>query len=91
MVAVTIDGSLELRWQEPTSTVDGSPLSGLSGYRIHYGYFSRDYTEVREIGSNVGGSYSLSVPPGTYYVAMTAVGLDGSESAYSNEVVKVVQ
>ena len=91
MVAVTIEGTLDLRWQEPTSTVDGSPLSGLAGYRIHYGHFSRDYTEVRDVGANVGGSYSFSVPAGTYYVAMTAVGLDGSESAYSNEVVKVIQ
>lgn len=91
MISITVNGTLTLRWEAPTQAVDGSPLSGLSGYRIHYGQISRNYTDALQIPANVGGSYSISVPPGTYYVAMTAIGLDGSESAYSNEVVRLVQ
>jgi hypothetical protein len=91
MISITVNGTLALRWEAPTQAVDGSPLSGLSGYRIHYGQISRNYTDVLSIPANVGGTYSVSVPPGTYYVAMTAIGLDGSESDYSNEVVRVVQ
>jgi hypothetical protein len=91
MIAITVNGTLTLRWEAPTLAEDGTPLSGLSGYRIHYGQISRNYADVLQIPANVGGSYDLSVPPGTYYVAMTAIGLDGSESAYSNEVVRIVQ
>ncbi len=32
--------------------------------------------------------FNLTVPMGTYYLAMTAMDADGNESAYSNEVVK---
>jgi hypothetical protein len=90
MISVAVNGAVALRWQPPTQLVDGTPLPGLSGYRIYYGAASGSYLGYEEIGSTAGTEYSLQLPPGDYYIAMTAIGLDGEESGYSNEVHKVV-
>jgi len=90
MISVAVNGSVALRWQPPTQLVDGTPLSGLSGYRIYYGTAAGSYLAYEEIGPEAGSEYSLQLPSGEYYIAMTAIGLDGAESAYSNEVHKIV-
>jgi hypothetical protein len=90
MISVAVNGTVVLRWQPPTQQIDGSPLPGLSGYRIYYGSTSGSYLGYQEIGAQGGSEHSLSLPPGEYYIAMTALGLDGAESGYSNEVRKVV-
>jgi hypothetical protein len=90
MISVAVNGSVALRWQPPTQLIDGSPLPGLSGYRIYYGTAAGSYLGYKEIGPEVGSAYSLELPSGEYYFAMTAIGLDGAESAYSNEVQKIV-
>jgi hypothetical protein len=90
MISVAVNGAVALRWQPPTQLVDGTPLPGLSGYRIYYGAASGSYLGYEEIGTTAGTEYSLQLPPGDYYIAMTAIGLDGEESGYSNEVHKVV-
>jgi len=60
--------------------------TGVSGYRIHYGTSSGNYTA----SSTVGNTTSSTVPnlnDGTrYYFAVTAYDSSGVESDYSNEV-----
>lgn len=90
MISVAVNGSVALRWQPPTQLIDGSPLPGLSGYRIYYGTAAGSYLGYQEIGPEAGSEYSLRLPAGEYYIAMTAIGLDGAESAHSNEVRKIV-
>jgi len=89
MISVSINGQVDLEWQAPTENTDGSELTDLDGYRIHYGLTSRSYTDVLDVAAG-GTSHSLSLPSGSYYFAMTAIDADGNESAYSNEVVKTV-
>lgn len=91
MVSIAVNGSLVLNWQAPTQNVDGSALTDLGGYRLYYGSASRDYSDSLEITDPAVVRKELILPRGTYYVAMTSLDLDGNESAYSNEVVKIAQ
>ncbi|MEZ5559896.1 MAG: fibronectin type III domain-containing protein [Pseudomonadales bacterium] len=81
---------MTLAWQAPTENVDGSPLTDLAGYRVYYGEQSRAYTDTVDVSDNAATSTSLTLVSGSYYFAMTALDSVGNESAYSNEVVKVV-
>jgi hypothetical protein len=90
MLSVSVLGVVTLEWQPPTDNVDGTPLNDLEGFRIYYGQFSRSYTDDLQVVDGRSTGYELSLPSGSYYFAMTALDADGNESAYSNEVVKVV-
>jgi hypothetical protein len=90
MVSVAVTREVVLSWMAPTQAVDGSPLPGLSGYRIYVGHFSRNYSETRDLSAGAGGRYTLALPSGEYYIAMTAIGLDGQESSLSNEIYRQV-
>ncbi|HEX7034414.1 MAG TPA: fibronectin type III domain-containing protein [Pseudomonadales bacterium] len=80
-----------MSWQAPTHNTDGTPLTDLAGYRIYYGLTGRNYTDQLPVSAASATSYSLSLPSGDYYFAMTAADADGVESDYSNEVVRTVQ
>ena len=88
MISIAVRGPVQLSWAPPTENVDGTPLTDLSAYRIYYGDTSRTYAQVVEVGNPAATSHTLTLASGDYYVAMTAVDVDGNESAYSNEVVK---
>lgn len=88
MIAVNVTGVLALNWQAPTENVDGTALVDLAGYRVYYGQFSRNYSGEVPVSNPSATSTSISVPAGTYYVAMTALDGDGNESGYSNEIVR---
>ena len=88
MIEVTANGELSISWQAPTENVDGSPLTDLSGYTIYYGQNPGDYTEQVDVNNANATNYSVTLAAGEYYVAMTALDLEGNESALSNEVIK---
>jgi hypothetical protein len=76
-----------LAWEPPTANEDGSPLTDLAGYRIHYGMLPGDYTETVELPAPGLTEYVLAnLAHGRYYVAMTAVNSLAMESRYSEEV-----
>lgn len=85
-VASQLNASAKLTWAPPKFNEDGSLLDGLSGYVIYYGAASKRYSEHTEVGSDRFNSYDLALAPGTYYVAMRAVGLNGELSGLSNEI-----
>ena len=91
MISVNVVGELSLNWVAPTENVDGTPLTDLASYRIYYGLFSRSYTDQVAVNNSAATSFSVAVPGGTYYVAMTAIDGEGNESGYSNEIQRVVQ
>ena len=68
--------------------MDGTPLTDLAAYRIYYGSGSRSYDDFLDVTDPTATSYAVDVISGTYYVAMTAIDVDGNESAYSIEVIK---
>ena len=84
-------GAVTLNWMPPTENTDGSALTDLAGYDIHYGTGSGDYTQSVTV-SNAGlATYVVdNLSPGTYYFSVSAVNNAGTESPLSSEVVAKV-
>ncbi len=67
----------------------------MTGYRVYYGTVSGSYQQA--LGKGLGaGSATTHVVTGLprgymYYFAVTALGANGEESAFSNEATKHVQ
>ena len=83
------DKSVKLSWNPPTRNSDGTSLTNLAGYTLHYGTASQDYTGSIEITSPTETSYVVSdstFPPGTYYFAITAYNAQQVSSSLSGEV-----
>jgi hypothetical protein len=79
-----------LSWQAPTQNVDGSPLTDLAGYKVYWGTQSRSYGAPVVINDPAVTRWEADLPPGVYYFALTAFDAAGSESGYSNEVIKTI-
>lgn len=90
MLSVAVVGSVNLAWQPPAENEDGSPLTDLSGYRIYYGSFSRDYNDSIVVNDADATEWDVELTSGEYYIAMTAFDVQGNESAYSNEIVRSI-
>lgn len=83
--------SVTLNWEAPTENNNGSALTNLAGYKIHYGTASKDYTEVVAVSNPSLNRYVIdSLQSGTYYFAITAYNSAGVESPMSGEVVTTV-
>jgi hypothetical protein len=81
--------AVTLSWSPPTQNSDGSSLTNLSGYILHYGTASQDYTGSIEITAPTETSYVVSgsnFPPGTYYFAISAYNAQQVSSSMSGEV-----
>ncbi|MGA7539601.1 MAG: fibronectin type III domain-containing protein [Steroidobacteraceae bacterium] len=81
--------SVTLSWSAPTQNSDGSPLTNLAGYTLHYGTASEDYTGSIEITSATTTSYVVSdsnFPAGTYYFAISAYNTEQVSSPLSSEL-----
>lgn len=83
--------SVTLGWVAPTENSNGTPITDLAGYKIHYGTASSDYSQTVSI-SNAGLTRYVvdNLPTGTYYFAITAYNAHGIESALSGEVTTTV-
>ncbi len=73
------DTTIELSW------TDALPVDQVAGYRVYYGKASGVYDFVDDVG--LTNSYSLTGLElwVNWYIAVTAVDLDGNESVLSNE------
>lgn len=84
-------GAVTLSWQPPTENTDGTALTDLSGYTIHYGTHSGDYTSSVQLTNPGLTTYVMdNLTPGTYYFAITASANNGAQSDYSPEVTAIV-
>jgi hypothetical protein len=84
-------GSATLSWIPPTTKADGSALTDLAGYTIHYGNSSGNYTTTIDVNNPGISSYVVqNLPSGTFYFAMTAYDTAGNSSVFSNEASKVI-
>ena len=90
MTQVEVLGTTTLAWQAPTHNDDGSPISGDLNYKIYYGESPSDYTDVHSVGAANATSTTLTLPAGTYYIAMTAVDAAGTESLKSREIARLI-
>jgi len=83
--------AVTLNWTPPTENTNGSPLTNLIGYNIHYGTASGDYAQTISV-SNAGiATYVVdNLTPGTYYFSVGAVNSQGTESPLSSQVTATV-
>ncbi len=80
-------GTVTLNWTPPTENVNGTALTNLAGYKIHYGTASGAYTQSVTVSNPGLATYVVSsLPPGKYYFSLTAYNSDGTESPLSSEV-----
>jgi hypothetical protein len=80
-----------LSWMPPTQNVDGTQLSNLAGYRIHYGQVSGQYDYSVSVGSpSITSATIANLAPARWYFAVTAVTSSGTQSDYSAQLSKAV-
>jgi hypothetical protein len=85
------DGSARLHWTAPVLNTDGTPITDLAEYRVHYGLVSGRYDYTLATGSASITSMEIEgLAPGTWYFAVKAVNRSGVESAFSREANKTV-
>lgn len=90
-VAKAANGSALVSWTKPLTNTDGSKLSNLSGYRIHYGNSLSSLTKNISIGSPATTSASIEgLARGTWYFAVVAYTTAGIESAMSSAASKTI-
>jgi hypothetical protein len=83
--------SVTLTWVAPTDNTNGSPLTDLAGYHIHYGTSPDNLTQVIELAGTGTTEFELSgLAHGTYYFAVTAYTSMGTESAESDMGYKTI-
>lgn len=87
LVTVNLENRVTVAWKAPAEYTDGSPISGLSGYRIFYGATSGSYSDDTFVADPQATNVELDLAPGSYFMAMSAVTATGIQSALSNEVV----
>ena len=83
----TTSTNATLAWEPPTQNSDGSTLTDLVGYKIHYGTASQNYTATMALDNPGLTRYVVdNLPAGKYYFAVAAYNSKGIESTLSNEV-----
>jgi hypothetical protein len=85
-------GSASLSWIPPTSNTNGSALTNLVGYRIHYGTSSTSLTQTAQI-ANAGITRFVveNLGVGTWYFGVRAYTSNGSESSLSKLAIKIIK
>lgn len=86
-----VTGSATLSWTVPTLNTNGTPVTDLAGYHIHYGTTPDGLDKVIDVPGATTTEYEISnLSSGTYYFAVTAYNSMGIDSADSNEGSKTI-
>jgi putative Ig domain-containing protein len=73
--------SVSISWVPPTTYNDGTALTGLAGYRVHYGKSPSDLSASMTINNaGITRQQMENLQSGTWYFAVTAFTSDGAES-----------
>lgn len=87
----TASTGVTINWTPPTENTDGSALTNLAGYDIHYGTQPGNYTQTITVSNPGIATYVVdNLSPGTYYFAVAAVNSQGAESPLSSPVSTIV-
>lgn len=96
LLAATISWSGEVTsdtatvsWTPPTHNTDGTEINDLAGYRVYHRTGPTYATEGVDAG-NVTSIQFAGLEEGTHYFVVTAYDVVGIESAYSNEVERII-
>jgi hypothetical protein len=78
-------------WVAPTGNTNGTALTDLAGYHIHYGTNKDNLTQMIDLAGTSTNEYEVSgLAPGTYYFAISAYTSAGAESAESEVGYKTI-
>ncbi len=84
-------GSASLSWTAPSQNVDGTSLTNLKGYRIHYGMSSSNLNQTVDIPSpGITTALIQGLSAGTWYFALEAYNTSNVESSLSNVASKTI-
>jgi hypothetical protein len=91
-VAAPLTSSAKVSWHAPTSNVDGTPITDLTGFRVFYGKTAGQYSQSLLVSSPAITSVVIEglATSTTWYFATKAVTAAGVESDYSQEVSKTL-
>jgi hypothetical protein len=80
-------GNATLDWTPPTQNTDGTVLTDLAGYHVHYGMSPDQMTQSVSVSNPGLTSYVVDgLSPGTWYFAVTSYSAAGKESSLSSVV-----
>jgi hypothetical protein len=83
--------NVTLSWQAPSENADGTPLTDLRGFKVHYGAASRIYSATIDVPNGGLTTYVVdNLKAGKYYFAVTAYNSSGEESSLSPEIAQQV-
>jgi hypothetical protein len=84
-------GVAEISWAAPTQNTDGTPLTDLAGYEIHYGQSPSALTEVESVSTAGTTTYVIDgLARGSWYFSVVARNSRGLTSPPSEIVSKVI-
>ena len=85
-------GSVTLSWTAPTKNTDGTALTNLAGYRVHYGTSAGSYTNSVQLPNKSLTSVVIEdLTPARWYFAVKAYNTSGVESTFSGSVSKLIE
>ena len=78
-------GTATLSWVAPSTNTDGTAVTTLTGYTIYYGPSGGSLTQSIVVSGASTASYEItSLASGTWYFAVAADAVDGTQSAMSD-------
>ena len=84
-------GSATVSWVPPLKNTDGSALTDLSGFQIHFGRTTSSLNQVVKISNSSISRYVVeNLSAGAWYFAVSAVNSKGVQSALSAASSKVI-
>lgn len=90
-VVGTATGTATLSWDIPVQNADGSQLTDLAGFRIHYGTSAGNYPNTDVLSNPTVSTHIVEeLTPGTWYFVVSAYDTSGNRSDYSNSVSKTL-
>ena len=87
-----LDVTATLTWTAPTENTDGTPLTDLAGFKIKYGMSQGGpYDEEVDIPDPAATTHVVTpLAAGSWFFVSTAYNAIGTESDFSNEVMKIL-
>jgi hypothetical protein len=87
----TSPGTATLNWTPPTENTNGSALTNLAGYRLHYGTSASNLSTIVQVPGASVRSYTIkNLGAATWYFAITAYTNTGVQGTMSKVVSKAV-
>jgi hypothetical protein len=87
----TSPGKATVNWTRPTKNTNGTALTNLAGYRLHFGTSPSNLSSVVQLSNASLTTYTVSnLLAATWYFAITAYTTTGVESSRSQIVSKAV-